>query len=67
MTPSDGSISTFWEAQKEKREKLRQRVYLRDDSWNSHCGSVVINLTSIHEDMDSIPGSTQWVKDPALL
>ena len=34
---------------------------------SSHYGSVVMNPTSIHEDMSSIPGLVQWVQDLALL
>ena len=30
----------------------------------SHCGSVVMNLTSIHEDAGLIPGLAECVKDP---
>ena len=33
---------------------------------SSHGGSVVTNLTSIHEDAGLIPGLTQRVKDLAL-
>ena len=35
--------------------------------WISYCGAAEMNLTSIHGDVGSIPGLTQWVEDPALL
>ena len=42
-------------------------VYTKNKKgWSSHCGSEVMNPTSIHEDMGSICGLTPWVKDPAL-
>ena len=46
-------------------------IYLMSNLFNtkirsSHCGSVVTNLTSIHEDAGSIPVLAQWVKNMAL-
>ena len=34
---------------------------------SSHCGSAIMNPTSIQEDAGLIPGSAEWVKDLALL
>ena len=39
----------------------------RSKNGSSCCGSVVMNLTGICKDVGSIPGPSQWVKDPELL
>ena len=40
--------------------------WVKNQGRSSCCGSVVMNPNGIHEDVGSIPGVTQWVKDPAL-
>ena len=50
----------------EGERKKRVLCALKNETGSSPCGSVVTNLTSIHEDAGSIPGLIQWVEDPVL-
>ena len=46
-------------AEKERRKKERKKEGKKDKqrtTWSSNCGSVVMNLASVHEDEVSIPG-----------
>ena len=41
--------------------------YMKMEAGASAVAQRVKNLTSVQEDVDSIPGLAQWVKDEALL
>ena len=39
---------------------------MRKKSWSSCRGSEMVNLTSVHEGVGSIPGLAQWVKQCSI-
>jgi len=45
------------------KKRKREHHGHKSGCWSSRCGSAVMNLTSIHEDVVPIPGLAQWVKD----
>ena len=47
-------------------EKRGKEGLTDNNPWSSCCGSGETNMTSIHEDADSIPVLIHWVKDPVL-
>ena len=60
------TLKTLMLLAKDQNGKHRNKIKLINKSRTSHCGSVVTNLTSIHELACLFPGLVQWVTDLAL-
>ena len=63
-----GATSVLWILTYISKDESSQRKLPKKGAIQSfHCGSAVMNPTSIHEDAGLIPGFAQWVKDLVLL
>ena len=51
---------------KRQKKKKKERKKQTNKPGSSHCGLGETNPTNIQEDVVSIPGLTQWVKDLTL-
>ena len=61
-----GLPSDFVEGGLELRTEVISKFLKASQEGSSCCGSVEMNLTCVHEEVGSIPGLAQWVKDPVL-
>ena len=61
ISAEEHALSSAFTPNKSKKLKSGKKNKIR----SSHCGSVEMNLTCIHEDTGLIPGLDQWVKDLA--
>ena len=59
-------LSTFYSL-KNSLHFIPEKHRLSRKAGSSPVAQQVMNLTSIHEDVGSIPDLAQWFKDPALL
>ena len=67
---SESSLSSFsdsWIRKQGKRERDSEKLCRTKDVGVPFVTQLVKNPTSIHEDVGSIPGLAQWIKDPAFL
>ena len=71
LLQSGVSVETFWIWQNlcpQTTGSILMESYFVKRLWNrsTHCDSVVMNLTSTHEDIGLIPGLAQWVKGSSI-